>query len=113
ERWWFGDWTTAENTSMQLRRDAGRLAFANATGEMFGGTIEGLAEVRNDGGTGLLSAQFSLNSVPVDELLPQTGLAGTADISATVGANGKSINALAASRSRSGSEAARDLVVPG
>lgn len=113
ERLWFGDWATAENTRMQLRLDAERLAFANATGEMFGGTIEGLAELRNDGGTGLLSAQFSLNSVPVDELLPETGLAGTADISATVGANGKSINALVASLSGSGSAALSDLVVPG
>lgn len=114
DRIWLAERTLAESARMQFRLDSERLALSGISANVLGGRIEGLAELRNDEGTGLLSAQFSLKDAPLGELLPQSGFAaGTADVSATVGATGKSVNALVASLSGSGSAAISDFAVSG
>jgi len=113
ERLWLGDWTAAESANMQLRLDTERLALSNVSGTLFGGRVKGLTELRNDQGTGLLSAQFELEEVPLLKLLPESGLSGSANVNATVSATGKSVNALVVALSGSGSATLKDIAISG
>ena len=113
ERLWLGNWTAAEAANLRLRLDTDRLALSDVSGTLLGGRVKGLTELRNDEGTGLLSAQFAMEGVPLGELLPESSLAGTADLNATVTATGKSVNALVASLSGSGSAVLKDVVISG
>lgn len=113
EELWFGGWASARAASMQLRLDREKLSVASLSAEMLGGVVKGSAELRNDAGTGLLSSQFSLADVSLEKLLPESGLAGSADLSASLTASGKSVNALVAALSGSGSADVRNLAVSG
>lgn len=109
---WLGASSSAEAATMRLKLDPDKLELSALSAKIFGGTIEGLTEFRNDEGTGLLSAQLSLNGASLGDLLPKSGLAGTTRLSATIAASGKSINAVVASMSGSGAATISDLLVP-
>nr|WP_309086068.1 AsmA family protein [Chelativorans sp.] len=113
DRLWFGDAATVEEARLRLKLDPSGLALSELTGRMMGGAVEGLAEFRNDAGTGLFSAQVSLRNAPLGTLLPGSGLAGAADVSAGVTASGKSVEAMAAALSGSGSASLRAIEISG
>jgi len=112
-RLWFGNMASADDASLRLKLDSHGFAVSDFTGRFSGGTVEGLAEFRNDAGTGLLSAQMSLGGASIASLLPDSGLSGRSDVSASVTASGKSIEALIASLSGSGSASIKGLNVSG
>ncbi|GAB5506958.1 MAG: AsmA family protein [Rhizobiaceae bacterium] len=97
--------------SGRLNREGARLTRASA--DYFGGTIGGLVELSNNGGTGLLSGQIRIADAPLSELVPGDGIKGTADLSASLTANGKSIEGMMASLSGSGTATVRELEIPG
>jgi hypothetical protein len=77
-----------------------------------GGTVSGLADLKNSNGTGLFSAQLRLAGTGLDTLLPGTGLGGRADVSTTLSTSGKSLDAMVGALSGSGTLKFRDLAVP-
>ena len=110
---WLGKSITAEGAQLRLKIDPRGFAVSDFTSHLFGGTAKGLAEFRNDAGTGLLSAQLSLNGAPIETILPDSGLSGHSDISASVTASGKSVEALVAALSGSGSASLENLTIAG
>ena len=110
---WIGNAATAEDARFHVRLGPEGMAISDLSAHYLGGVLEGLAELRNDAGTGLLAAQFSLNGVPLERLLPGGGLSGLADVSASVTSAGKSVDAMTAALSGSGSAALENLVISG
>jgi hypothetical protein len=97
--------------SARMNREGARLADASAV--YHGGTVGGLLELSNSGGTGLFSGQIMAADAPLPDLLPELGLTGSADFSASLTASGKSIEGMMASLSGSGTASVRELVIPG
>lgn len=108
---WLGEVATAEQASLRLSLDPEGLSVSGLQAQIFGGRIEGIASLANNQGSGLLNAQFSLRDVQLAELLPSAGIAGRADLSASVTSNGKTVNAMAATLAGSGSAALRGLEI--
>lgn len=96
---------------LRLGRDG--VVLAGLTGALHGGRLSGGAEFRNDGGTGLFSAQFNLRDAALDQVLPGTGLRGGSDIAGSVTSSGKSVEGVVASLTGSGTVSLRDLAIPG
>ncbi len=110
---WFGNTIGAENAQMHLVLEPGEFSVSELTATMFDGSVEGLAEFRNNEGTGLLSAQLSLDDIVLEDLLPDASLSGRGDLSASLTSSGRSVNAMAASLSGSGSVSLSDLRIMG
>lgn len=113
DRLWIGDAAEARDARLNLALEAGRFAVSDLSAQLFGGSIEGLAELQNTDGTGLVSAQFSLENAVLERLLPDTRVAGRTDLNASVTASGKSVNAMVASLAGSGSAAVKDIRISG
>jgi hypothetical protein len=103
----------ADDVSFSASLDREGLRVSNLTGRMLGGSVKALAEMSNNGGTGLLSGQISVSDAEAAAVLGADDVGGRADISATVTASGKSVEALVASLAGSGTARFRDLVLPG
>jgi hypothetical protein len=103
----------AGNARMSARMNREGARIADATAYYHGGTIGGLIELSNNGGTGIFSGQIKATDAPAAALIPGIGLTGKTDFSASLTANGKSIEGMMASLSGSGTASVRDLVIPG
>jgi hypothetical protein len=77
-----------------------------------GGMVSGLADLKNNNGTGLLSAQLRLAGTDLGDLLPGTELQGKADLSTAVTASGKSLDAMVGALSGSGTLNFHGLAIP-
>lgn len=104
---------TARDAKMSARINREGARLSNATAAYHGGTIGGLFELSNNNGSGLFSGQLKIANAPAAELLPGTGIDGKADLSASLTANGKSVEGMMASLSGSGTAIVRDIVIPG
>lgn len=89
------------------------LRIANLSGTLFGGELAGLLEVKNTGGTGLLSAQARLSGADLGLVLPDSGVAGQGDFSTALSASGKSVGGLVSTLSGSGTATLREISLPG
>ena len=102
---------SAAELSLRLEREG--LRVSDLRTRYLGGTLSGLFELSNTGGTGLFSGQLTLSGAPLDRLLPEAGLAGTGDFSASVTASGKSVDGMIASLAGSGTARLDAVSVPG
>lgn len=107
-----GGGVTLSDAKLSMRASADGLHISELRAGFAGGTLAGFAELRNTGGTALLSSQLKLDDAPIHQLLPASGLAGTADFGIHATSSGKSIDALVAALAGSATISARDLVVP-
>lgn len=93
----------------------GALRLDDVKGDLFGGKLAGMFELRNTSGTGLATGQFTLDQAGIDELYqPETAIAavqGKAKISASVNATGTSMAELVKSIAGSGVVAVSDLTI--
>jgi uncharacterized protein involved in outer membrane biogenesis len=84
----------------------GALRLDGAKGDLYGGKLDGMFELRNTSGTGLATGQFTLDQVAVDGFYrPDTGIPpvkGKARISASVNATGTTMAELIGSIAGSG-----------
>lgn len=103
----------AQEASFTGRLDRESIRVSDLSAELLGGRVSGLVELGNTGGTGLLSAQISLEGAALEELLPGTGMSGKADFSASVTSSGKSVEGMVASLAGSGTATLAQLSVPG
>jgi len=108
-----GPLATVHDAKFKAGLDANGLSVSGLSAKLAGGSLSGLFELRNNGGTGLFSGQMKLDGADLAQLLGGTGLGGATDLSASVTANGKSLDAMVASLSGSGTSSFRDLVIPG
>ncbi len=103
----------AHDAKLTARLDRDGLQVSDLVAKADGGALSGLFELRNNGGTGLLSGQMKLKGAHLGELLKGSGLSGDSDLSAAVTASGKSVDGMVAALAGSGTLAFRDLVAPG
>jgi uncharacterized protein involved in outer membrane biogenesis len=108
-----GPVVTAYDASLTLKLDGESLRLADLSGKLYGGDITGLFELKNNDGTGLLSAQMKLVGADIESILGAAGLRGSGDVSTALSASGKSVGGLVATLSGSGTAAFRSLVVDG
>lgn len=109
----FGAFAEARDARMMLKLGRDGVSVSDLRASMFGGGVSGLAEFRNDAGTGLLSAQLRLDGADVAALLGDAGLTGAADLTASVTASGKSVDGLVTALSGSGTATMRDIAIAG
>ncbi|WP_246727762.1 AsmA-like C-terminal region-containing protein [Chelativorans sp. Marseille-P2723] len=110
---WLGSEAEMTDARLRLRLEPDGVSVTDLSAQFLGGRAEGLADFNNDAGTGLFSAQLSLSGAPVEKVLPAVGLEGMADISASVTASGKSVSAMVAALSGSGSASVKGLEISG
>lgn len=107
------DFATARRARMMLGLDSEGLDISEFSATLHGGRLEGLAELANNDGTGLLSAQLGFDDAAVSGLLAHEGVSGRADLTASLNASGRSVEAMVSSLSGSGSAALRDFSIDG
>ena len=101
------------DASLGLRIDGQSLRLSNINGKIFGGSLVGLAELKNNDGTGLLTSQLKLDGADVSAIPAAANLGGKGSFSASLSGSGKSVEGLVASLSGSGTAVVDGLVVPG
>lgn len=101
------------DASLALMLDDQSLRLSDVSGKLHGGALTGLFELKNNDGTGLLSAQMKLSGADIASALGDAGLRGSGDMSTALSASGKSVGGLVATLSGSGTAAFRSLVVEG
>ncbi|PZO78958.1 MAG: AsmA protein [Mesorhizobium amorphae] len=101
-----------EDARFALRLDGERLAVEALTAKFRGGAVEASGEVKNGAGTAILATQFAIRGADLGHALPLTGLGGRFDAGASLTASGKTVGALVASLSGSGTAAVENLRIP-
>jgi flagellar biosynthesis GTPase FlhF len=109
----FGNAARIENATLRARLARDGISVSGLSAAAFGGRLTGLGELRNDGGEGLFSAQFRLEDGDVGLILPQTGIRGSAGLTASLSSTGKSFEAMFSALAGSGTASLSDLVLPG
>jgi len=114
----FGGDVAAQDAVLSLRLDDEGLKVPQFSARFNDGTLTGLFDLKNSAATGLFTGQFRLAGAKLENVLPALGvdssaLSGTADISASLTASGKSISAMMSSLAGSGSAALKGVVVKG
>lgn len=105
---------TLYDADFTLSLDAGRMAVGGLTASFHDGTVKGSAELKNTGGTGLLSAQLALARANFATAFGGGGgIQGEGDFSVGLSASGKSVEGLIASLGGSGTAVLDDLHVAG
>nr|WP_256473168.1 AsmA family protein [Phyllobacterium sp. 21LDTY02-6] len=91
----------------------GSLRFENTNGELFGGKLTGMFELRNTSGTGLATAQFTLDQAALDHLYRRNNppVKGQARLSASINATGQTLAELMGSVAGSGAVTINDLTI--
>nr|WP_271895064.1 AsmA family protein [Phyllobacterium sp. IY22] len=93
----------------------GSLRLDDVKGDLLGGQVHGMFELRNTSGTGLATGQFTLDQTALEALYKpdedQTPLKGKAKISASVNATGTSIAEMMESVAGSGVVSVADLAI--
>ncbi len=108
-----GSATSAYDATMALKLDGEGLRLSDIKAKLFGGAFSGLLELKNDGGSGLVSGQAKLEGADLATALPGTGLTGKSDFSTALTASGKSVGGLVAALSGSGTATLNGVVIPG
>lgn len=106
-----GHLATAYDASLSLKLDGEGLRVSDLKGKLFDGALSGLFELKNSGGTGLLNAQMSVAGGDLATMLPEAGLSGRADLSASVSTTGKSVEGMVTSLSGSGTASLKGLAI--
>jgi uncharacterized protein involved in outer membrane biogenesis len=103
----------AGKAQANLKLDKAGLHLSALQGDFAEGRLNGLVELANNGGSGLLSAQLKLESGALAALVPNAGLGGAGDLGISATASGKTVEAMVASLAGSGTLAFRNLTVDG
>jgi hypothetical protein len=102
---------TAYDAGLHLALDAQGMHVSGLKAKLYGGDLTGLFDLKNNDGTGLFSGQLALAGADIAAALPGSGLAGTATASTSLSSSGKSVDAMMAALSGSGSVAVKGLSI--
>ncbi len=101
------------SAKMELAWMPDSLEIRNFEGDALKGHLAGTLAVRRNSGLGSYLGKFTWNGLSIADLLPKSGMSGTADVTFDGGGSGESLATFAASLSGGGTLHTRDLVVPG
>ena len=108
-----GAFATAYDATLGLRLDREGIRISNVRAKLYGGTLSGSFELKNNEGTGLFSGQMALADADLARALPESGLVGGVSLSAELSAGGKSVDGMIAALSGSGTASLKGLTVAG
>lgn len=108
-----GSFATAHDASFSLKLDREGIHVSDLKAKLHGGDLTGLFDLKNTEGTGLFSGQIRLAGADLSAVLPGAGIGGSGDLSAALSTSGKSVDAMIAALSGSGTAALRGLKVDG
>ncbi|RUV97496.1 MULTISPECIES: AsmA-like C-terminal region-containing protein [unclassified Mesorhizobium] len=108
-----GPFATAHDATLSLKLDREGIRVSDLKAKLYEGTLTGLFELKNTEGTGLLSGQLKLAGSDLAAVLPGAGISGSGDISAALSTSGKSVDAMIAALSGSGTAALKGLTIAG
>jgi uncharacterized protein involved in outer membrane biogenesis len=108
-----GPLATAYDASFSLKLDQEGIRVSDLKAKLLGGALTGLFELKNTDGTGLFTGQMKLAGADLANVLPDAGIGGVGDFSTTLSTSGKSVDAMIAALSGSGTAALKGLQVAG
>ncbi|MBA1139083.1 AsmA family protein [Mesorhizobium neociceri] len=108
-----GPMATAYDASLSLKLDQEGIRVSDLKAKLLGGALTGLFELKNTDGTGLFSGQMKLAGADLATVLPNAGLSGSGDFSTGLSTSGKSVDAMIAALSGSGTAALKGLTIAG
>ncbi|TPI49538.1 AsmA family protein [Mesorhizobium sp. B2-9-1] len=108
-----GPFATAHDASFSLKLDREGIHVSDLKAKLYGGELTGLFDLKNTEGTGLFSSQMRLAGSDLSAVLPGAGIGGSGDLSAALSTSGKSVDAMIAALSGSGTAALKGLKVDG
>lgn len=108
-----GPLATAYDASLSLKLDQEGIRVSDLKAKLLGGALTGLFELKNTDGTGLFSGQMRLAGADLTTVLPNAGPSGSGDFSTGLSTSGKSVDAMIAALSGSGTAALKGLTIAG
>ncbi|RWP44403.1 MAG: AsmA family protein [Mesorhizobium sp.] len=108
-----GPLATAYGAALSLKLDHEGIRVSDLKAKFAGGALSGLFELKNNDGTGFFSGQLKLAGADLATVLPETGISGAGDFSAALSTSGKSVDAMVAALSGSGTAALKGLTIAG
>ncbi|RWF16403.1 MAG: AsmA protein, partial [Mesorhizobium sp.] len=108
-----GPFATAHDAAFSLKLDREGIHVSDLKAKLYGGDLTGLFDLKNTEGTGLFSGQMRLAGGDLSAVLPGAGIGGSGDLSAALSTSGKSVDAMIAALSGSGTAALKGLKVGG
>lgn len=108
-----GPFATAYDAAFSLKLDQEGIRVSDLKAKLLGGALTGLFELKNNEGTGLFTGQMKLAGADLANVLPDAGIGGSGDFSTTLSTSGKSVDAMIAALSGSGTATLRGLQVAG
>lgn len=108
-----GPFATAYDAKLSLKLDQEGIRVSDLKAKFLGGALTGLFELKNNDGTGLLSGQVKLAGADLATVLPEAGISGSGDFSTSLSTSGKSVDAMVAALSGSGTAALRGMAIAG
>ncbi|MGB6117929.1 MAG: AsmA family protein, partial [Mesorhizobium sp.] len=109
----FGAEPVAERASGQFRLDAGGLRMSDMSARVADGELKGLFELRNNDGTAVANAQMTLAGATLAKLPAGGNLGGKATVSAALNGAGKSLSAVVASLTGTGTAVGQGVTIGG
>ncbi|HET9537231.1 MAG TPA: AsmA-like C-terminal region-containing protein [Mesorhizobium sp.] len=103
----------ASDVHMAARLDREGMRLSGISGKAYDGQLDGLVELKNTDGTGLFSAQLKLTGADLGTAFTATRFTGRGDMTASVSATGKSVEAMVAALTGSGTAALHGLTIAG
>lgn len=108
-----GPFATAYDAAFSLKLDQEGIRVSDLKAKFLGGALTGLFELKNTDGTGLFSGQMKLAGADLANVLPDAGISGNGDFSTALSTSGKSVDAMVAALSGSGTATLKSLRVAG
>jgi hypothetical protein len=108
-----GPFATAYDAAFSLKLDQQGIRVSDLRAKFLGGMMTGLFELKNNDGTGLFTGQMKLAGADLETMLADAGISGNGDVSAVLSTSGKSVDAMVAALSGSGTVSLRGLRVAG
>ncbi|MCB1383800.1 MAG: AsmA family protein [Notoacmeibacter sp.] len=108
----FGTWPAAQDVKARASLAGGKLWIAHLEARLAGGQVTALGELSNSAGSGLVNGQVQLTGADA-AALPLGPFTGKLSVSAALSGSGKSVRALMASLSGSGTVSHAGLEVAG
>ena len=108
-----GPFATAHDAAFSLKLDREGIHVSDLKAKLYGGVLTGLFELKNTEGTGLFSGQMKVTGGDLPAVLPGAGISGSGDISTALSTSGKSVDAMIAALSGSGTATLKGLKIDG
>lgn len=108
-----GPFAAAYDASFSLKLDKEGIRVSDLKAKLLGGALSGLFELKNNDGTGLFTGQMKLEGADLANVLPDAGISGTGEFSTALSTSGKSVDAMIAALSGSGTAALKGLRIAG